>query len=85
MVLIFAEVVHYRMRRIIDRGESAKSVNYRAEAEGVGDSKHRTEHQLRTHSRQSDVPKLLPTVLDTVNSGSLVHRTVDSLEAGYEG
>ena len=58
------------------------------EAERAGDGHYGTEEQLRVHIRQSHVPKLLPTVLDTVHGSGLKLGGVDTLQAcdkGQEG
>lgn len=65
-----------RIRAVIGRGVSGERLNYTAEVECTGNSHDRTEHKLRLHTREGNVPKLLPTVFDAVDRRSLVHIVV---------
>ena len=55
------------------------------ETEGTGNGEDRTEHQLRLHGRESDVPEFLPSVLYTVNRTGFVKGLVDTLKTCDEG
>ena len=71
--------------RIVYGGEACKLSGYTRYRQRACDLHNRTEHQLRLHCGKGYVPKLLPTVLDTVDGTGLIHSLVNRLKTGYEG
>ena len=82
-----AEQVIYQLFNgcVVNGRETSKSGNDCTETEGAGDTHDRTEHQLRLHGRQGDVPEFLPSVSYTVDGACFVKRLVDGLKTCDEG
>ena len=80
-IAVVESVRHDRMYLIVSRREAGELSADEIGCEGCNDLLNSGEHQLRSHRRQSDVDKLLPSVLDSLDSARLVHGLVDALEA----
>ena len=73
------------MYAVVGRREANESCNNAAETESTGDGENCGKHHLRTHGRKGDIPKFLPTVLDTVDSACFVKVFINNLETCDKG